>query len=145
MGFTVISSFVQVFNQSTISTLGINTLGLGLCDTVGMDRYETVLEDIRAFVKERDWAQFHDPKNLAMAVGSEAGELLSELRWIEGDASDAHCKDPETRQGVVDEICDVAVCLLMLSERINLDLLPAIHEKMKKNRAKYPTSEWRGK
>lgn len=117
----------------------------GVCDTWGMDRYDAVLEDLGAFVKERDWAQFHDPKNLAMAVASEAGELLSELRWIESSASDAYCKDPETRQGVVDEICDVAVCLLMLSERIDLDLLPAIHEKMKKNRAKYPTSEWRGK
>ena len=110
-----------------------------------MHPYEAVLEDIRAFVDERQWSQFHDPKNLAMAVASEAGELLSELRWIDNKESDKHCMDAETRQGVVDEICDVAVCLLMLSERIDLDLLPAIHEKMKKNRAKYPTSEWRGR
>ncbi len=110
-----------------------------------MDRYEAVLEDIRDFVRQRDWSQFHDPKNLAMAVASEAGELLSELRWIEGPEADAHCKAPETRQAVVDEICDVAVCLLMMADRIDLDLLPAIHEKMKKNRAKYPTAEWRGR
>ena len=110
-----------------------------------MTAYDDVLEDIRGFVKERDWSQFHDPKNLAMAVASEAGELLSELRWIEGPAADTHCRDPDTRQAVVDEICDVAVCLLMLADRIDLDLLPAIHEKMKKNRAKYPTSDWRRK
>ena len=116
-----------------------------MCDSSAMDRYDAVLEDLRAFVKEREWSQFHDPKNLSMAVASEAGELLSELRWVEGAEADAYCSDPETRQGVVDEICDVAVCLLMLADRINLDLLPAIHEKMKKNRAKYPTSEWRGK
>ena len=116
-----------------------------MCHTSRMTPYDAVLEDIRSFVKERDWAQFHDPKNLSMAVASEAGELLSELRWIENTKSDAHCADPVTRQGVVDEICDVAVCLLMLAERIDLDLLPAIHEKMKKNRAKYPDKEWRGR
>lgn len=110
-----------------------------------MDRLERVLEDIRDFVAEREWESFHDPKNLAMAVASESGELLSELRWIAGPQSDAHCADPAYRQKVVDEICDVAVNLLMLADRINLDLPAAIHEKMKKNRTKYPTSEWRGR
>ena len=102
------------------------------------DPYERVFDDIRAFVDERQWHEFHDQKNLAMAVASEAGELLSELRWIDNKDADAHCAAEETRQAVVDEICDVAVCLFMLADRIDLDLPAAIHEKMKKNRQKYP-------
>lgn len=105
-----------------------------------MDRLDAVMEDIRAFVAEREWEPFHDPKNLAMAVASEAGELLSELRWVDGADADEHCRDPEHRQAVIDEICDVAVTLLMLADRVGVDLPAAIHAKMRKNRAKYPVS-----
>ena len=110
-----------------------------------MDRWDTILEDIRAFVAEREWEAFHDPKNLAMAVASEAGELLSELRWVDGAAADAHCADPAHRQAVVDELADVAVTLAMLADRIGVDLIEAMHAKMAKNRAKYPAEEWRGR
>lgn len=102
------------------------------------DRFSAVMEDIRAFVNERDWHRYHDPKNLAMAVGSEAGELLSELRWVDGEAADTHCQEPEARARVRDEIADVLVCTLMLADRIGLDPLQAIHDKLKKNRVKYP-------
>ncbi len=107
----------------------------------GMDRLDAMLEDIRGFVADREWEPFHDPKNLAMAVASEAGELLSELRWIRGEDADAHCRDPEQRARVADEIADVAVTLFMLADRIGLDLPAAVHAKMKKNRVKYPIEE----
>lgn len=109
------------------------------------DRLDQVFADLRDFVRERDWEQFHDPKNLAMAVASEAGELVAELRWVKGEEADAFCADPENRQRVADEIADVAATLFMLADRIGLDLPEAIHAKMKKNRAKYPADEWRGK
>lgn len=109
------------------------------------DRWSKVLADVRAFVAEREWEPFHDPKNLAMAVASEAGELLSELRWIEGADADAHCRDPEHRQAVIDEIADVAITLAMLAERVGVDLPEAMHAKLVKNRAKYPADEWRGR
>lgn len=110
-----------------------------------LDRYDAALAEIRAFVDEREWAQFHDPKNLAMAVASEAGELLSELRWVEGAQADAYCRDPETRGPIADEIADVAVCLFMLADRIDLDLFEAIRGKIAKNHKKYPADEWRGR
>ncbi len=94
--------------------------------------------DIRAFVDERDWEQFHDPKNLAMAVASEAGELLAELRWIASEDSDAHCQHPEHRGGVEDEVADVFVSLMMFVERTGIDLEAVVTRKMKKNREKYP-------
>lgn len=109
------------------------------------DRWARVLADVRAFVAEREWEPFHDPKNLAMAVASEAGELLSELRWIEGSKADAHCRDPQHRQAVIDEIADVAITLTMLADRVGVDLPEAMHEKLVKNREKYPADEWRGR
>ncbi|MEM9188907.1 MAG: nucleotide pyrophosphohydrolase [Myxococcota bacterium] len=109
------------------------------------DRLDTLRQDIRQFVDERDWEQFHDPKNLAMAIASEAGELLAELRWIDGGASDGFCRDPEQRPKVVDEIADIAICLLMLCDRIDLDLPKATHDKLRRIREKYPVEEWRGR
>ena len=102
------------------------------------DRLARMMEDVRAFVREREWEPYHDPKNLAMALASEAGELLSELRWVAGEDADAHCRDDATRGAVVDEIADVAICLLMLSDRIGMDLPAAVHDKLRRIRIKYP-------
>ncbi len=102
------------------------------------DPLQRMFEDIRAFVAERSWEPFHDPKNLAMAVVSEAGELAAELRWIAGEDADAHCQDLEARQRVADEIADVLITTLMLADRIGLDVPTAVFEKLAKNRLKYP-------
>lgn len=103
-----------------------------------MDRLDAMLDDIRAFVRERDWEQFHDPKNLTMALVSEAGELAAELRWVPGEEADQHCHDPDHRRQVVDEVADVTICLLMLADRIGLDLPAAVHDKLVRIRRKYP-------
>lgn len=110
-----------------------------------LDRLEELYADIRAFVREREWEPFHDPKNLAMAVVSEAGELAAELRWVASEEADEHCRDPENRQRVVDEVADVAISLLMLADRIDLDLPAAVHDKLKRIREKYPVELSRGK
>ena len=70
-----------------------------MLDLEGLDE---VLEDIRAFVRERDWERFHDPKNLAMAVVSEAGELAAELRWVDNADADRFCADHDNAQGLKD-------------------------------------------
>jgi ribosomal protein S18 acetylase RimI-like enzyme/NTP pyrophosphatase (non-canonical NTP hydrolase) len=103
--------------------------------------FDGMRQEIQMFVAERQWDAFHDPKNLAMAVANEAGELLGELRWVKGEEADAHCQEPTRRQRVADEISDVAITLVMLADRIGLDLPEAMHAKMKKNRAKYPLGE----
>jgi NTP pyrophosphatase (non-canonical NTP hydrolase) len=102
------------------------------------DRLSAMLEDIRAFVREREWEPFHDPKNLAMAVASEAGELLAELRWVEGGEADAHCQREPERGQVADEMADVAIGLFMLADRIGLDLPSRVHDKLSRLRLKYP-------
>lgn len=104
-----------------------------------------VLDEVRAFVRERDWEQFHDPKNLAMAVASEAGELAAELRWIKSDEADGWAKDPANLARLADEIADVAITTLMLADRVGLDLPTIMRAKMEKNRAKYPIERARGR
>lgn len=96
------------------------------------------MEAIREFVAKRNWEPYHDPKNLAMAVGSEAGELLDEFRWVHSDEADALGDEPERRRAVEEEVADVAVCLLMLCDRLDIDLLEAIDRKLEINRKKYP-------
>lgn len=110
-----------------------------------MSDLDSVLELVRAFVRERDWDQFHDPKNLAMAVASEAGELAAELRWVKGEEADAWAQDPANRQRLADEIADVAITTLMLADRVGLDLPTVMRAKMEKNRAKYPVERARGR
>jgi NTP pyrophosphatase (non-canonical NTP hydrolase) len=109
-----------------------------------MDRLDEVLERIREFVRERDWEQFHDPKNLAMAVASEAGELAAELRWVDNRDADAWCRDPEKLPRVTAEIADVAITLLMLADRVGVDVLAAVRDKLAANALKYPVARVRG-
>jgi NTP pyrophosphatase (non-canonical NTP hydrolase) len=104
-----------------------------------------LLAELRAFVAERDWAQFHDPKNLAMLVGSEAGELLAEYRWVRNQDADAHSREPAARARIAAEIGDVGIALLLLCDRIGLDPLQAMSEKLALNRAKYPVETARGR
>jgi len=111
----------------------------------GMERLDSVLAEIRAFVKEREWQQFHDPKNLAMAVGSEAGELVAELRWVSSQDADQFCQDAANRVRLADEIADVAITLSMLADRVGLDLVDCMRQKLAKNREKYPAELARGR
>ena len=99
---------------------------------------ETLQKRLAEFARERDWEPFHDPKNLAMAVVSEAGELAAELRWVASQESDAFCRRPDARSRIEDEIADVAITLLMLCDRTGIDLNAAIRGKLVKNREKYP-------
>ena len=110
-----------------------------------MKDLEALLTDLRRFVAERDWAQFHDPKNLAMLVASEAGELVAEYRWVRGDDADAHSRAPEPRARIADEVADVGIALLLLCDRIGLDLTQAIADKLAKNASRYPVDLSRGR
>jgi dCTP diphosphatase len=107
--------------------------------------FDELLSDLRAFTAARDWGQFHDPKNLAMLVASEAGELVAEYRWVRGDEADAHSRAPEPRARIAAEIADVGLGLLLLCDRIGLDLVEAMRSKLAKNAERYPVAAARGK
>jgi NTP pyrophosphatase (non-canonical NTP hydrolase) len=105
----------------------------------------SLLEELRHFVAERDWSQFHDPKNLAMLLASEAGELLAEYRWVKNDESDAFSRDPQARQRIADEVGDVGIALALLCDRIGMDLQTAMRDKLARNRQRYPVEHSKGK
>jgi NTP pyrophosphatase (non-canonical NTP hydrolase) len=110
-----------------------------------MDRFDAVIEDLRKFVAEREWKQFHDPKNLAMAVASEAGELLAEYRWIANTEADQLTTDPDRHARISAEAADVGIALLLFCDRIGVDLIDAVQRKMVTNSRNYPADRSKGK
>jgi NTP pyrophosphatase (non-canonical NTP hydrolase) len=98
-----------------------------------------------AFVHEREWEQFHSPKNLAMALATEAAELMEHFLWIDSDASRAAMNEPARRDEVADELADVAGVIFALCNALDLDLSDAVSRKMAKNVLKYPVEKCRGR
>jgi len=97
---------------------------------------------MRQFVSERDWDQFHTPKNLATALSVEASELLEPFQWlVSGDAGEL---DEAKLTAIRHEMADVLVYLVRLADKLDVDLFQAVQEKMVLNRAKYPADKVRG-
>ena len=109
----------------------------------------TTVDELRAlmaqFVDERDWRQFHSPKNLAMALGCEAAELMEHFLWMENAESRELVKQPERLAPVADEIADVLGVCLALCNALGLDLSAAFRAKMARNVLKYPADKARGR
>jgi NTP pyrophosphatase (non-canonical NTP hydrolase) len=97
------------------------------------------------FVSQRDWHQFHSPKNLAMALSIEAAELCEHFQWIDVAESRAVADDPARRDAVGEEMADVACYLMAMANELRIDLSQAIRDKMVKNERKYPAAEYRGR
>jgi len=104
------------------------------------------LEDLRAklaaFADERDWDQFHNPKNLAMAVAGEVGELLEHFQWLTPD--EAASLPEATRDEVALEAADVLLFLVRLCDKLGIDLAAAAERKLELNAVKYPVGKSRG-
>ena len=107
-----------------------------------MDPLHALTEQIRLFARERDWDQFHSPKNLSMALIVEAAELLEHFQWATEEES--YSLDAAKLQEVKHEIADVFIYLARLSDRLNIDLLAAAREKLELNKEKYPADKVRG-
>jgi len=97
---------------------------------------------LRRFAQERDWDQFHSPKNLSMALIAEAAELVEHFQWLTEEESRA--LPPDTRAKVADELADVLVYLVRIADRLDIDLLAATERKLADNEAKYPAARVRG-
>ncbi len=96
-----------------------------------------------AFAQEREWEQFHTPKNLAMALAGEAGELLEIFQWLDPDASFL-TGDQKAKSRAKEEIADILIYLVRLSDRLDIDPLAAAEEKLKANAEKYPVALSKG-
>lgn len=99
-------------------------------------------ERLRAFAAERDWQQFHSPKNLAISLSVEAAELLEVFQWVSEDASRALPADQLQRAR--DEIADVLLYLVRLADELGVELAAAALDKIEANAAKYPVAKARG-
>ena len=99
---------------------------------------EALKDGVRRFAAARGWGPYHTPKNLAMALASEVGELCDILRWLTADESVAAATNPATREAIADELADVANIVLLLSVHTGIDLADAVAAKMTKNAIKYP-------
>lgn len=108
-----------------------------------MDRdLQELQRAIRRFAEERDWEQFHTPKNLATSVAIEAAELLEHFQWLT-DAQSAELPE-ERREQVGHEIADVLIYLLRLCDRLGIEPVEAAHRKLDINAKKYPVDRARG-
>ena len=104
--------------------------------------FETIARVLRTFAAERDWDQFHSPKNLAMALNVEAGELLELFQWLTPEQSQNLPADKRAR--VAEEIADIQAYLIRLADKLDLDILDAVEHKIQKNAVKYPADKVRG-
>ncbi|WP_024326532.1 nucleotide pyrophosphohydrolase [Thioalkalivibrio sp. AKL19] len=110
--------------------------------TNGTQALEELTARVEAFVEARDWAQFHSPKNLSMALAGEVGELIEHFQWLTQDQSRTL---PEgTHEAVRQEIADVQIYLLLLARKLDIDLLEAASDKLEMNARKYPVEKSRG-
>ena len=103
---------------------------------------EALQQRLADFAAERDWEQFHSPKNLAMALAAEAGELVELFQWLTETESDN--LDPASKQAVAHELADILIYLVRLASRLDIDLDAAIPEKMRINADKYPVALAKG-
>lgn len=100
-------------------------------------------EEVATFVRERDWEQFHTPKNLSMSIAIEAAELMEHFQWL--SAAESQELDVDKLQAVSEELSDIVIYSLSMANALHLDLAQAIRAKMEKNIRKYPRDQVRGK
>jgi NTP pyrophosphatase (non-canonical NTP hydrolase) len=103
---------------------------------------EQITFEIRAFRDERHWKQFHNPKEMAVAIAVEAGELLEHFTWKTAEQSEQCVK--EKRGQIAEEMADVAILLFEMADNVGVNLTEAIRAKLAKNAEKYPVSKARG-
>jgi len=109
----------------------------------------TTVDDLKrivaAFVAERDWQPFHDPKNLSASIAIEAAELMEHFQWLRSDELGTIGDDAKAMAEIREEVADILAYVLSFAERMNIDLSSALEEKMKKNAVKYPPDKFRGR
>ena len=113
-----------------------------MSDTPGRDGLEALRAKLRAFVAERDWAQFHNPKNLSMALIGEAAELVEHFQWLSAEQSEQ--LSPKKLDEVRLELADILIYLIRIADRMNVDLILAAQDKIEINERRYPKDKVRG-
>jgi len=103
------------------------------------DQLEEIKKEIKTFYDDRDWSQFHDPKNLAISLNLEASEVLELFQWTKNN----DIKDGK-KEHLADELSDVLIYLIAMYEHFDIDIIKAFKKKMKENADKYPVEKAKG-
>ena len=110
-------------------------------NTTTVQDLKTVVED---FVEERDWTQFHSPKNLSMALAIEASELMDLFKWKTVEEAQEEMKD-KLLEDATDELADIMIYAIAFANRNGIDIAKAVTSKTEKNKAKYPADKFKGR
>ena len=105
---------------------------------------DKIKNDLRKFAEERDWEQFHSPKNLAMALSGEVGELAEIFQWLTENQSNKENISDEDLAKVREEVADILLYIIRLSDKLDIDLEQAVLDKLKINKEKYPVELSKG-
>lgn len=100
---------------------------------------------VAGFVNNRDWQPFHTPKNLSMSIAIEAAELMEHFQWLTTEEAQAAVQDSAERAAVADELADIVIYCLSLSNALDLDISSAVLRKLQTNEHRYPADEFRGR
>ena len=111
-------------------------------DTLPTDPLRELRDALRAFAAERDWDQFHSPKNLSMALSVDAAELLEHFQWLKEE--DSRQLPPQALAEIGEEMADVLLYLVRLADKLDIDIVRAAKDKMRLNAEKYPADKSRG-
>jgi NTP pyrophosphatase (non-canonical NTP hydrolase) len=106
--------------------------------------FDQLLDRVIRFRDDRDWKQFHHPKDLAISIALEAAELLEHFQWKGKDEVARDLEDPDRKEALGDEMADVLILLLSASDAVGIDLFDATVRKIEKNAEKYPVEKARG-
>ena len=114
-----------------------------------MKKPEITLQEIKArikqFIKERDWEQFHSPKNISMSISIEAAELMEHFQWLTIEQSKKLLNDKKKREEIEDELADIAIYIIDFCNLFNIDIGESIVRKLDKTARKYPAHIVKGK
>ena len=106
---------------------------------------EEMKQKLRKFVSERDWNEFHTPKDLSMAIATEAAEIMEHFRFRNGEVLKEYLADEENKRELSYEMADVLSFLVRMADELNVDLAAALREKLQKNSKRYPIEAAKGK
>ena len=109
-----------------------------------MDQLKHLQSEIAAFVAEREWEPFHQPKDLVLSIIVECGELLELFQWRKNQEIELLLKDCDYRESVSKEMADVFIYLIALTNRLDIDIIEVARKKLPKNAKKYPVDRYKG-
>jgi dCTP diphosphatase len=105
---------------------------------------EDIILKLRTFAEDRDWNQFHSPKNLTMALAGEIGELIEIFQWLKEEESEKSMLDKKQIESIEQEVADIFLYLLRLTDKLEIDIIDAATKKLEINAKKYPINLSKG-